>query len=388
MICMRHFLTGLLVAGVCKASVAQGIYNRGALVSITQQTVVAAPDSLVNGLGSTIINDGDLRISGTWINLGTYAPGAGQINFDSDLTQTINHSDQSFNSLTISGAGDKMFSANITIEARLDLQNGVLRSSNGAKIIFSPGAQVSGGSDESHVQGTIEARGAGDWLFPVGDGATYLPVEVLNVTDAGAVGVLTLHELSGQQLTGESTLTALSTQRYWELVLGGNSFTQSRLRLPLAGEDGLTDEIDLAVVAGSNQPLGPYANFGGVDQTGNLFSGSVVSEQAPSVTYYAAGAVSGERDIEVLNGVSLNGDGVNDVLKIINIEFFPNNSVSIVNRWGDLVFEMKGYNNVDRNFRGESNVNGSSKLPSGTYFYTVNLGNGKKSKTGYLILKQ
>lgn len=369
-------------------AVAQGVYNRGAVVSIAQQTVVSAPDSLVNGTGGILNNDGDLRISGAWINLGTYNSGIGFINFDSDLTQTINHSDQSFNALTISGAGEKLFSANITIESGLDLQSGVLKSSNGSKIILNPGAIISGGSDQSHVQGTVEARGAGNWLFPVGNGTNYLPVEVINVTDANATGTLTLHELNGQQLTFESTLTALSTKRYWELVLSAGSFTQSKVRLPLNGEDDLIDDVDLVVVAGSSQALGPYSNFGGADQTGNLFLGSVVSAQAPSVAFYTAGAISGERDIEVLNGVSLNGDGVNDFLKIINIEFFPNNKVAIVNRWGDMVFEMKGYNNVDRNFRGESNVNGSSKLPSGSYFYTIDLGNGKKRKTGYLILKQ
>jgi gliding motility-associated-like protein len=367
---------------------AQGFYNKSSVISIASQTLLTVPDSLVNNVNSTIINNGDLRISGAWVNLGTYDAGAGQINFDSDLTQTINHSDQSFTKLVISGAGEKMFSANITIESELDLQDGVLKSDNNSKIILNPGVVVSGGSDQSHIQGTIEVKGAGDWLFPMGNGSTYLPVEISNVTDPAAVATLTLHELTpGQVLTSKTEITRVSTQRYWELELEAGTLNQSRIKLPVYDEGDLTSDLDFAVVAGSATALGPYASFGGLEITGTLSAGSVKSSQAPSVAFYALAALASEPDIEVFNGVSENSDGINDFMKIINIEFYPKNKVSIFNRWGDRVFEMTGYNNAERNFRGESNISGTSKLPAGTYFYTIHLGNGSGKKTGYLMIK-
>ena len=367
---------------------AQGFYNKGAVVSLSTQTILTVPDSLVNNINSTIINNGNLRISGAWINNGIYDAGIGQINFNSDLTQTINHSDQSFSKLVISGVGEKTFSADITIESELDLQGSVLKSANGAKIILNAGAVVVGGSDMSYVQGTVEIKGAGNWLFPIGNGTTYLPVEITNVTDATAAATLTLNELTaGQVLSGDPELTKISSKRYWELVLGSGNLSQSKIKLPLAGEEGLTDNLDLLVVAGSADSKSGYSNLGQSNVTGSLTSGSLRSELAPAVLYYTSAAVSGEKGIEVFNGVSVGFDGLNDFMKITNITFYPNNKVTIFNRWGDRVFEISGYDNDQKIFKGESNINGNSKLPSGTFFYSVDLGDGSAKATGYVYVK-
>jgi hypothetical protein len=157
----------------------QGLYNKGATISIATQTIFIVPDSLVNN--GTLTNNGDLRISGAWINNGAYDAGTGVINFNSDLVQTINHNDQSFERLVISGTGEKQFLANITIESELDLQASNLISVNGAKIILNDGATVLGGSDQSHVVGPVEVKGTGNWIFPIGNGSSYLPVQINNV---------------------------------------------------------------------------------------------------------------------------------------------------------------------------------------------------------------
>jgi gliding motility-associated-like protein len=344
------------------------------------------PDSLVNN--GTLTNNGDLRISGAWINNGTYDAGTGVINFNSDLVQTINHNDQSFERLVISGTGEKQFLANITIESELDLQASNLKSVNGAKIILNDGASVLGGSDQSHVVGPVEVQGTGDWIFPIGNGTTYLPVEISNVTATNTSATLTLHELnSGEVLTGEVDIAKLSSKRYWELVLGGGNLNSSTVTLPLNDEADLTTNLDLMIVSESSVALGPYSSLGKSLLTGDLNAGSVTSELPPSVSFLTAAALSGERDIEVYNGVSVTQDGNNDWMKIRNIELYPENNVSIYNRWGDRVFDMNNYDNNQRNFRGESNVKGNNKLPAGTYFYSIDLGNGTPKATGYLQIK-
>ena len=62
-----------------------------------------------------------------------------------------------------------------------------------------------------------------------------------------------------------------------------------------------------------------------------------------------------------------------------NIQKYPNNSVKVYNRWGDLIFSKKGYQN-------DWNGNG---LSEGTYFYVLKLvsreGNAS-SMTGYITL--
>lgn len=92
-----------------------------------------------------------------------------------------------------------------------------------------------------------------------------------------------------------------------------------------------------------------------------------------------------EGDIVIYNAVSPNGDDKNEILRIANIELFAKNRVSVFNRWGDLVFETDNYNNDDRAFKG-LNKNGK-ELPSGIYYYKIELSGGK-TQTGYLSLKR
>ncbi len=96
---------------------------------------------------------------------------------------------------------------------------------------------------------------------------------------------------------------------------------------------------------------------------------------------------------ETLYGISPNGDGINDTWSIDGIETVPNNSVEIYNRWGDLVFKMEGYDNASNVFSGSANMKtgmGADQLPSGTYFFTIQV-NGEtilKKTQGFLVLKR
>ncbi|MGB3849418.1 MAG: Ig-like domain-containing protein [Tunicatimonas sp.] len=67
---------------------------------------------------------------------------------------------------------------------------------------------------------------------------------------------------------------------------------------------------------------------------------------------------------------------------------YANNVVKIYNRWGNLVYEVTGYNNTERAWTGEANVStlGDSTVPDGTYFYVIDLGDGTPPRTGYVVL--
>lgn len=102
-----------------------------------------------------------------------------------------------------------------------------------------------------------------------------------------------------------------------------------------------------------------------------------------------------EDDLVVYNVVTPNGDGSHDVLKIENIENFPNNTVRIYNRWGVLVFSTRSYNtqgNVfDGTSQGRATIAQDNKLPVGTYFYILEYQreNGQmKTLSGYLYLNR
>lgn len=77
--------------------------------------------------------------------------------------------------------------------------------------------------------------------------------------------------------------------------------------------------------------------------------------------------IDGGTELEVFTGFSPNGDGVNDVFKIKNIDLYPNNDLKIFNRWGKQVYNVKSYHNSwDAEYR-------SAKLPDGSYFYILNV---------------
>lgn len=92
-------------------------------------------------------------------------------------------------------------------------------------------------------------------------------------------------------------------------------------------------------------------------------------------------------------GFSPNDDGIRDYWKIDTIEEYPNNEVFIYNRWGDLVFQIKNYNNTTNVFSGIANQKrdiGADLLPEGTYFFDIKIkGTHHLKKTkGFLVLKR
>jgi gliding motility-associated-like protein len=92
--------------------------------------------------------------------------------------------------------------------------------------------------------------------------------------------------------------------------------------------------------------------------------------------------------IIVYNAVSPNGDSKHDFLEIENITAYPANIVYIFNRWGDKVFEVRGYDNAQTIFDGRANKGGGGDLPGGTYFYSIHLGGGRDEISGFLVLKK
>ena len=96
---------------------------------------------------------------------------------------------------------------------------------------------------------------------------------------------------------------------------------------------------------------------------------------------------------QTLYGFSPNGDGINDFWNIDGIEASPDNTVFIYNRWGDLVFQIQGYDNQSNVFSGTANNKtqmGASELPSGTYFFNIQVsGEHNLNKLqGFLVLKR
>ncbi len=80
------------------------------------------------------------------------------------------------------------------------------------------------------------------------------------------------------------------------------------------------------------------------------------------------------------NAFSPNGDGTNDVWNIRNMELYTSADVKVYNKWGNIVFESKGYANPwDGTHKGKL-------LEPATYYYFIDLENGDPIYQGYVII--
>ena len=95
-------------------------------------------------------------------------------------------------------------------------------------------------------------------------------------------------------------------------------------------------------------------------------------------------------DLYISRAVTPNGDGQNDTFEVGGLDLCDFTfDVKIFNRWGHMVFESSDYqNNWDGyNYGGGMTIGSATELPSGTYYYVLNImDSGFKPMTGYIYL--
>ncbi len=85
-------------------------------------------------------------------------------------------------------------------------------------------------------------------------------------------------------------------------------------------------------------------------------------------------------NVSVPNTFTPNGDGINDTWEIKNLDYYLNCTVAIFNRWGQKVYSSIGYGIPwDGTYHGAA-------LPAATYYYVINLKNGLKALSGYVVI--
>ncbi|WP_252946859.1 Ig-like domain-containing protein [Roseivirga pacifica] len=87
-----------------------------------------------------------------------------------------------------------------------------------------------------------------------------------------------------------------------------------------------------------------------------------------------------ETDARIKNFFTPNGDGKNDVWVVDDIRDNPNNQVKVYSQNGQLVFSTNNYQN---NWEGTYN---GKQLPSGTYYYEINIANGMSIIKGTVLI--
>jgi gliding motility-associated-like protein len=162
-------------------------------------------------------------------------------------------------------------------------------------------------------------------------------------------------------------LTAVTSDN---LILEGNSVV---LTASGAGIGGIYDWTppttlnDPTVYNPTSTPLGTTVyTVSGTDVNGCMDTAQVTITVATSIVFP--------------DGITPNGDGLNDTWVIELIDEFPNNVVQIYNRWGQLVFENRGY------LTKWNGLHKGKELPIGTYYFLIDLGDNMPKYTGPITL--
>lgn len=205
------------------------------------------------------------------------------------------------------------------------------------------------------------------------------------------------------EITDTINIAPLMDTDYWVTGKTGNCTSPSDtfkididddIPTPFAGEDTticIEDSIELVGFGGTTYNWLPadsvadptsdytYTRFT-TSQTIALEAKNTHCIRTDSINIVVDLCLSELPDI-IPNGVTPNGDGTNDTWDIPFIWYFTNNSVKIYNRWSNSVFDAAPY---EGDWEG-TNRNGNP-LPDGTYFYVLDLGNGREPYTGFIII--
>ncbi len=263
-----------------------------------------------------------------------------------------------------------------------------------------------GENDDRFVDGYASMTGQLDFTFPIGDDFRLRPMRIedqaANNTARGAYffedpNSPNFFSQNFDTQSFEALLFGISIFEFWDL----NGDTETQVTLTWDDNSNipsLVDDLADLRVVGWDENTGEWINLGNTAISGNIDNGEITSEPFIPDDYIVLTFGSSNRildgDFEIFTAISPNGDNLNDTFKIQGLVQFPDNEVSIYNRWGVLVYQQKAYHEVQdtpQGFRGISDgratIAKGEELPVGTYYYVLNI-SGEKSRAGYLYINR
>lgn len=369
--------------------------NQG-LLSTTNNTEVSTYFDFTNEATGNVLNDGAMHFYGHYQNQGLFSyttnSTTGYVVFEglmSGMQNISGTSPSSFYDVLFNKAGGE-HSFHLTNDmanaGTVNFTNGVvlMDKANGGAFVFLKGAKHINVKDKSHVNGEVTKEGNEAFKYPIGDSGYYrfagisAPVNVAE-TYTGEY----LFENSDSKYPHASRTGIIETiddKEYW--IINQTTPTDNSVLVTLSWDNRTTPQSlttnpqALHIVRWDEQQKLWVDEGGLVDESNNTVTTPVKVEGFGVFTL----ATIKEKDLNlgdvvIYQGVTPDGDGMNDYFIIDNIEQFPNNHVTIYNRWGRKIYETQSYNSKGNVFKGyaEGNaiVNKGEMLPTGTYYYVV-----------------
>ncbi len=347
-----------------------------------------------------VFENGKLGFHTDLVNDGVFDENRGLVGFYSEKNQEIRGAlSPTFYDLEIGIEGELLLSTSVSVSNHMNFIFGNIQTNRNDRskyLQFLENTNFNGENDASKVNGYMASQANPVFTFPIGTEKQLRPFTLKFLENpAYVLGGYYFENPESSSFFDQQffldakdvTLAKIQPFEFWHIITEG----QVQITLSWNGSsniNNLVENLKDLVVTGWNKKTQKWENLGVFNISGNFESGTITSGsvQASDYEIYTLGSffdLKNSPDGRFI--VSPNGDGANDRLILEATQQSPNNRLTIFNRWGRVVFELEDY--MDE-FAGMPNKNiiGGAQLPSGIYYYHINLKDLKVEQQGYFFL--
>lgn len=395
------FLHIILLAGFFPLASSAQLVNNGQVLHLDANSLVYVNDNYQHNSGE-VSGDGMLEIRGSWINNSSspvFEKSSKSTVILSGATQDIKGGISGFYNLSLAGKGNKYLQNDAFILNTLSLQDRVLNIGNNKLSILNTAANAierTSGFIENGEAGSLTRNTAstGSYLFPLGSTKDNPSYNAFSSTDINPLyRPLYIEPENSEKNTYSANLVNKDpdfqyprankekeidriSNRYF-YVLDHNSGT-TKFNAKFLQNKAVDNHAIVALWSAAKSLWEKVPTGADEGLLGDRLDRSLTYTSLPGI----ANQVVSFANIPFIfyNAFSPDGDGKNDTWQIQNIEMYPDNTISIFNRWGDEVFKTKGYS--------ASNSWNGANLQPGTYFYvlSVNENGSKRTYKGFITM--
>ncbi len=344
------------------------------------QTTISSGTSIVANPRTTIVTNASINNQSSLadfsnIDLVITGPSASSLTTTSPIT---------LRGLGIRGLGNWTLSGSWTISTSLKLVRGLIIVPPTASLTYTGANDIATGSIDSYIEGQLFMQGTGSRTYPIGNIDGYFPVIFDKVTDATTL-------LGFEVIKGDPNLASqkpidvsdIFVDHYWQFIVRAGNFSGSPLKVSTLGTDTfLQTGTPGAPVVLELDTDGNLTNIGGqyispfVNVRNNISSKGKI---------YSLGK-SEKVEVKVVNVITPTDDDTrNNVLQISDIELFPENKVSLLDRYGVPVKTWTNFKNFATTSPSQEGFDFAT-LGIGNYVCVVEYtSNGVKQKVSQMV---
>ena len=360
-----RFITFALLLGRVSLSTAQFVIPEGQTFKASAGTDVAITSSLTNSS------------KGYWANARLHLVGSAAQKITSSRGTSYDTLAGLFLNNATSISND--LAGNWAVTNSMNFNMGKIAPGAGAKLMFmkptAAAGDISGANADSYVNGNFYSKGTGIRFFPIGNNAGYFPAMLAPVSQGDIeIGMRVVN--SSPALTHGADILDVFSRQYWEATTTpAGTLAGPIVSLSSLGASGfITPTIGTVVIAADGTGAEGVSMGGGPND--NFIAGNIPMTATQKI--FTLGQVSSEKvGIKIHNIITPFKDNSNDHLEIENIQVFPENKITLLDRWGVQVRKWANFKNEDTDADPTHDL---SKLATGNYICILEYKDGSNSK--------